>query len=199
VISGEHESTITAQLISKATGASQERVDQAEAIAEIGVTLGGSLMTRAPQIVGSTAGSRVGVPAAVAEAGALSQPGALRAAAIEVHELAKLEAKAGQRAIRFNMSTIALAEMQLPNGVRQIFASASAGRISDAQRALLIRLGVSEGNIIRGAGHAEENIINALPGATQLRWGIASASKNSPLPCKERCAPIVRGIIEGAE
>jgi RHS repeat-associated protein len=121
----------------------------------------------------------------------LAKPGALRAAAVAVHDLAT-------PAVRHRMSTVALAEVDIPGVGRQIFASASGGRMSAEQVEALVKLGVPAGNIVRGSGHAEMNIINALPaGAKQVRWGIAWAGGNKPIPCTN-CAPNVQGIIEGA-
>lgn len=124
--------------------------------------------------------------------GGLSAPGALRDAAVRVHNLAT-------PAQRFNHSTIALAQVDLPNGSVEFYASASGGILSEAQAALLMRLGVPESNIVLGPMHAEMNIINALlpEGATISRWGIARASNNRPDPCPN-CAPFVQGTIEGA-
>jgi RHS repeat-associated protein len=121
----------------------------------------------------------------------LAKSGALRAAAVAVHDLAT-------PAIRHRMSTVALAEVNVPGVGKQIFASASGGRMSAEQVEALIKMGVPASNIVRGTGHAEMNIINALPpGAKQLRWGIAWAGGNKPIPCTN-CAPHVEGIIEGA-
>lgn len=101
-------------------------------------------------------------------------------------------------AIRHNMSTIAIAEVSMSGGGTQFFAAGSSGRLSAAQVAGLQDLGVPSENILRGAGHAEINILNGLPErATPVRWGIAWAGGNKPIPCP-RCAPYVNGIIEGA-
>lgn len=117
----------------------------------------------------------------------LGASGALRQAAVEVHDLAT-------PAIRHNMSTIALAEVGMPGGGTQIFAAGSGGRLSAAQIARLQELGVPAGSIMRGPAHAEVNILNGLPeGAVQIRWGIAWAGGNKPIPCPA-CAPLVSGV-----
>jgi RHS repeat-associated protein len=123
----------------------------------------------------------------------LSAPGALREAAVRVHNLAT-------PAARFNESAVALAQVDLLDGSTQYYASASAGRLSLAQVRMLVRFGVPLENILTGArGHAEMNIINSMlpKGAKISRWGIAYGSKNNPNPCG-KCEPFVKGDIEGA-
>jgi hypothetical protein len=137
---------------------------------------------------------KAGAEAAGGRAGStLEKPGALRQAAVQVHDLVAADK------IRHQLSTVALAEVDVPGQGVQIFASASSGRLSAAQIKLLKSLGVPDENIIRGRAarlHAERNILNALPrGAKVRRWGIAWGAKNKPVPCK-RCAPHVRGRIE---
>lgn len=87
----------------------------------------------------------------------------------------------------------------MPGGGSEFLASASGGRLSSAQVALLKQLGVPESNIILGSGHAEANILNSLlpEGSSIIRWGIAWGSGDKPVPCPA-CAPFVKGIIEGA-
>jgi RHS repeat-associated protein len=122
----------------------------------------------------------------------LAKPGALRSAAVAVHDLAT-------PAVRHRMSTVAIAEVrQAGQKAPSYFASGSSGRLSEAQKALLKQFGIPEENIVRGSAHAEINILNALPeGAKAVRWGIAWAGGNKPIPC-DACAPMVKGIIEGA-
>jgi len=125
---------------------------------------------------------------------ALEKPGALRRTAVEVHDLVATDK------IRHQLSTVALAEVEVPGQGLQIYASASSGRLSAAQIKLLKSLGIRDANIIRGRAasrHAERNILAALPsGARVRRWGIAWGAKNKPVPCKD-CRPHVRGKIEG--
>jgi RHS repeat-associated protein len=123
----------------------------------------------------------------------LSAPGALREAAVRVHNLAT-------PAARFNESAVALAQVDMLDGSTQYYASASAGRLSLAQVRMLVRFGVPLENILTGArGHAEMNIINSMlpKGAKISRWGIAYGSKNNPNPCP-KCEPFVEGNIEGS-
>jgi hypothetical protein len=97
------------------------------------------------------------------------------------------------------MSTVALAQVDMPDETSEFFASASRGELSPDQIGLLKDLGVPETNILLGAtGHAEANIINAMlpEGSTISRWGIAWGSTNNPNPCPA-CAPFVNGTIEG--
>jgi hypothetical protein len=110
---------------------------------------------------------------------------------VQVHDLVATDK------IRHQLSTVALAEVDVPGKGVQIFAAGSSGRLSSAQIKLLKELGVPEENIVRGRGHAELNILRALPqGATVRRWGIAWGAKNKPIPCKG-CAPHVKGKVEG--
>jgi RHS repeat-associated protein len=194
IVSGEDESSLTSLAIQKTTGLSKQDVDRGEAIVSMGVSMG---MSRAPQVLGATAGSGGGKVAGSAglAAGGLSQPGALRAAAVEVHNLAK-PVRPPWHFQRFNHSTVAVHEARLADGTKAFYASGSSGRLSTAQKELLVRLGVPRANIVGGAEHAERNIIAALPeGATQVRWGIAWAGGNKPIPCP-KCEPFVKGIIE---
>lgn len=86
----------------------------------------------------------------------MADPSTLRDAAVEVHNLATPGA-------RFDMSTVALAQVDLPGRPSEFFASGSRGELSPDQIALLRELGVPETNILLGeAGHAEQNIINAM-------------------------------------
>jgi len=137
---------------------------------------------------------KAGAKAAGGRSGGLEKPGALRKTAIEVHDLVAADK------IRHQLSTVALAEVEVPGKGLQIYASASSGRLSAAQIKLLKSLGIRDENIIRGRSaplHAERNIIEALPrGAKVRRWGIAWGAKNKPVPCA-RCRPHVRGKIEG--
>jgi RHS repeat-associated protein len=124
----------------------------------------------------------------------LSNPGALREAAVQVHNLAT-------PAIRFNMSTVALAEVESPGGYLDYYASASGGILSPEQVALLQELGVPQENILTTQSlHAEMNIVSSMlpEGSTITRWGIAWGSRDNPNPCS-KCAPYVNGTIEGAE
>jgi hypothetical protein len=93
---------------------------------------------------------------------------------------------------------VALAQVDVPNGPPEFFASASGGILSQAQIELLKELGVPEANILLAPLQVEMNILNALlpEGATVSRWGIAWGPNNTPNPCS-RCAPFVQGIIEG--
>jgi RHS repeat-associated protein len=121
----------------------------------------------------------------------LARPGALRDAALRVHALATPEQ-------RFNMSTVALAEVAVPGEGSEYYASASSGRMSDEQIARLKELGVPEANIIPGREHAEMNILNSLLPANSsvVRWGIAWGQSDRPDPCPA-CKPYVNGTIEG--
>jgi hypothetical protein len=86
----------------------------------------------------------------------------------------------------------------MPGRGIQYFASGSSGRLSTAQIARLKEWGIPEENIIRGPGHAEENIVNSLPeGAVQLRWGIAWGPHDKAVPCSPRCAKLVTGTVAG--
>ncbi|MEU8632364.1 SpvB/TcaC N-terminal domain-containing protein [Amycolatopsis sp. NPDC048633] len=202
LVSGEDESSLTSQAIQATTGLSKQSVDLGEASASFGASMVMSAATRSPQLLGMTAGGGGGggartVGATGLIAGGLSQPGALRTAAVEVHNLALAE-KGGH--IRHAMSTVALHETRLADGTTAIFAARSGGSLSTAQKARLVELGVPEANLVSGPLHAEMNILRAVPeGATQVRWGIAQAKYNKPLPCPDMCAKIVTGIIEGAE
>ncbi|QKV73934.1 sugar-binding protein [Amycolatopsis sp. Hca4] len=197
---GEDESSLTSLAIQHTTGLSKETVDRGEAVVALGASLGMSAATKAPQVLGATAGGGGQTTRAVGSAGliggGLSQPGALRAAAVEVHDLALLE-KGGE--IRHTMSTVALHEARLADGTTQIFAAGSSGRLSAAQIEKLVELGVPRANIVRGGLHAERNILAAVPeGAEQVRWGIAWGARNKPIPC-DKCAPFLKGVLEGAE
>ena len=93
------------------------------------------------------------------------------------------------------MSTVALAEVELPGGSRVVFGSGS--RLNPIQRRALYELGVQ---VVNGPGHAEQNIAGALPsGSKVIRWGISWAGGQSPNPCTGICMPIVQnlgGVIE---
>ncbi|MFJ7215540.1 SpvB/TcaC N-terminal domain-containing protein [Amycolatopsis sp. NPDC098790] len=194
--SGEDESSLTSQAIQATTGLSKETVDRGEAVVSLGTTLHMAAATKTAQVLGGGGGARTAGAAGLA-AGELSRPGALRAAAIEVHDLALAE-KGGH--IRHSMSTVALHETRLIDGTTQFFAARSGGTLSTAQKTRLRELGVPDANMISGPLHAEQNILRAVPeGATQVRWGIAQSKYNKPLPCEEMCAKIVKGVIEGAE
>lgn len=138
----------------------------------------------------------LGLDAGGAEAAdVLARPGALGDAAVSVHNLALLE-HSGK--IRFNMSTVALAEVKMPGGDVQYFAAGSSGRLSSRQIDALVELGVPSENIAPGPLHAERNILKLLPeGAKVKRWGIAWGPSNRPVPCA-KCRPFVKGTIEGA-
>jgi RHS repeat-associated protein len=120
----------------------------------------------------------------------LGEPGGLRQAAVDAHNLASDH-------IRKQLSTVALAEVRLANGTVEVWASGSSGRLSDIQQQVLANRGVAR--FIGGKFHGEQNIGAALPrGATVLRWGISWAAKQKPIPCSS-CWPMVDhigGIIE---
>jgi hypothetical protein len=150
---------------------------------------GASKKGKGKQKVGNARAAK-GTKAATA---VLAQSGGLRAAAVEVHDLLK-----GKDDIRHRMSTVALAQVKLPDGSRAYLASASSGRLSTEQREMLAALGVPPEHIVGGPMHAEMNILAVLPPGTEvLRWGIAWAGENKSIPCSQ-CAPHVRGKIEGA-
>ena len=143
---------------------------------------------------------------AAALAGPLGQSGALRNAAVEVHNLA---GTATSR-IGVNQSTVAIVEATLPNGSRQLFASGSGGYLRPAQVQRLVELGVPRENIFSGArfskgftaaeNHAERVILRNLPeGATVNRWGISWGGQQRAVPCNV-CEPFVNqagGVLEG--
>ena len=141
----------------------------------------------------------------------LSQSGALRNAAVEVHNLA---ATATSR-IGVNQSTVSIVEATLLNGTRQLFASGSGARLTPAQVNRLVELGVPRENIFSGAAsrltgataeetrllnHAERVILRNLPeGATVNRWGISWGGQQRAIPC-DVCEPFVNqagGVVEG--
>jgi RHS repeat-associated protein len=136
----------------------------------------------------------------------LSEAGALRQAAVEVHNLAQT----GASRIPVNQSTVAVVEATLPDGTRQVFASGSGGYLRPAQVERLVELGVPRENIFSGAeyykgfsaeeNHAERVILRNLPeGATVNRWGISWGGQQRPIPC-DVCEPFVNqagGIVEG--
>ena len=129
-------------------------------------------------------------PVLVHNCGELGQPGALRQA-VDVHNMVT-------DSRRHRQSTFALAEVRMPDGARQIFASGSSGRLSRAQQNRLHELGVPRRNIRGGGAHAEINIIDSMPeGASPVRWGIAWAGHNKPIPCSA-CRPRVQDTVEGA-
>jgi hypothetical protein len=118
----------------------------------------------------------------------LLQPGALRSAAVEAHNLL--------HPIGREHTTVALAEVHLPEGPIQIWGAGSNGALTPAQRALLGGQGV---RLFSGNKHAELNIIDNLPpGATIQRWGISwgvgrSGDRSWNIPCGE-CAPRVTQV-----
>ncbi|MGH3805287.1 MAG: hypothetical protein ACRDRU_01300, partial [Pseudonocardiaceae bacterium] len=134
--------------------------------------------------------------------GELAQPGALAQTARSIHDLAPTNhpsfsrPRLGDDQIARTQSTIALAEVKLPSGRREIWGSAGGRQLDPHQRAELERLGI---RIISGNKHGELNIIEALPeGSSVNRWGISWGGGQRGIPCTE-CAPEVRrvgGILE---
>jgi Pretoxin HINT domain len=120
----------------------------------------------------------------------LSQAGALRRTAVAIHSMVT--------GIARNESTVALAEVVCPDGTREISAAGSGGSLTPSQRTALRALGVRVIERREGTGHAEQNIMNNLRDGTQiLRWGISSASLQSPEPCVRICAPLVQAFPPG--
>jgi hypothetical protein len=110
--------------------------------------------------------------------------GALRRTAVEVHNLQRSD-----YAIR--QSTVALADVQCPDGSREVWASGSGMSLSNLQ---IAKLGEFKTRILHGYNHAEMNIIgNLAAGATVVRWGISWGGTQRPDPCPE-CRPhVTRG------
>lgn len=118
----------------------------------------------------------------------LQEAGGLRTLATRAHGLVE--------GIARRQSTIAVAEVRLADGTRELWAAASSRGLTTAQRNLLESQGI---RIIGGGRHAEMNIIENLPqGARVERWGISRSSGQTNIPCPE-CVPEVSrvgGIIE---
>ena len=138
-------------------------------------------------------------------AGALSEPGALRNAAVDVHNLAGTAANR----VPINQSTVAIVEGKVGDEL-QLFASGSGGYPRPGQVERLTELGVPSERILSGAqfskgfsaaeNHAERVILRNLPeGASVTRWGISWGGQQRAVPCPV-CEPFVNlagGILEG--
>jgi hypothetical protein len=119
---------------------------------------------------------------------ALMEPGGLRSAALEAHEMLNNE-------IAQENSAVALAEVELAGGKTEIWGSGSRGKLTPDQRNYLLKLGV---RLFGGGNHAEINIINNMPeGASVNRWGISwgqgSNGTSWCFPCGD-CAPAVVNV-----
>jgi RHS repeat-associated protein len=133
----------------------------------------------------------------------LRSSGALRDAAREVHDLARMSPSdiKSSRKLKSSFSrtqtTVALAEVRLPNGNVEVWGSGSGNSLNPIQKRALEDMGV---RVIPGEGHSEQNIAAALPdGSKVIRWGISWGGQQSPDPCEGLCLPIVGwlgGVIE---
>jgi hypothetical protein len=129
--------------------------------------------------------------------------GNLRAAAREVHDLTHMSPsditsprRLGSPMAR-TQNTVGLVEVEMPDGSRVVYGSASGGRLSPIQKRAFQEYGV---RIVGGTGHAEQNLAAALPkGSKVVRWGISWGGTQNPNPCDDVCSPIVRrlgGVVE---
>jgi len=119
----------------------------------------------------------------------------------------------GKPEIGFNQSTVSIGEGTLPSGEKQLFASGNGAKLTPAQRAKLIELGVPPENIYSGVAymkkpvnkskvrsvrkaynlenHAERVIIRNAPKGTKFKkWGISWAKYQKNEPCSN-CKPHV--------
>lgn len=120
----------------------------------------------------------------------------------------------GKPEIGFNQSTVSIGEGTLPSGEKQLFASGNGAKLTPAQRAKLIELGVPPENIYSGVAymkkpvnkskvksvrkaynlenHAERVIIRNAPKGTKFKkWGISWAKYQKNEPCSN-CKPHVQ-------
>jgi len=130
----------------------------------------------------------------------------------QAHNLLKRNIE-GKPEIGFNQSTVSIGEGTLPSGEKQLFASGNGAKLTPAQRAKLIELGVPPENIYSGVAykkkpipktkvksvrkaynlenHAERVIIRNAPEGTKFtRWGISWAKYQKNEPCSN-CKPHV--------
>ena len=69
--------------------------------------------------------------------------------------------------IQHNMSTVVVAEANVPGRGIQLYAAAASRPLTAEQIEFLVKAGVPRGNIVAGKLHAEMNILQALPGGGQ--------------------------------
>ena len=131
-----------------------------------------------------------------AEPPVVETSGGLRRTAMDTHALSGSRNIRGQR-----QSAVTVVRVRLEDGTITHYASGSGGRLSPAQREMLVESGVPKENILWGAkytkgfgradNHAEKIILRNLPErATPEEWGISWAERQKPIPCPNCEVPV---------